>query len=115
MSPIGGVGINVAVQDAVAAANILAGPMVNGADPDPLLPLVEKRRLPAVRLVQAFQATTQKRIVAPLLQRKAGEVRAPLPLRLLNRFAPLRRLPAAFIGFGHRAERVRSPERIRPR
>jgi 2-polyprenyl-6-methoxyphenol hydroxylase-like FAD-dependent oxidoreductase len=115
MSPIGGVGINVAVQDAVAAANILAAPMADGADPDPLLPLVEKRRLPAVKLVQAFQAATQRRIVAPLLQRKAGEVRAPLPLRLLNRFAPLRRLPAAFIGFGYRAERVRSPERVRPR
>ena len=115
MSPIGGVGINVAIQDAVAAANILAGPMADGADPDPLLPLVEKRRLPAVKLVQAFQAATQRRIVAPLLQRKTGGVRAPLPLRLLNRFAPLRRLPAAFIGFGYRAERVRSPERVRPR
>jgi 2-polyprenyl-6-methoxyphenol hydroxylase-like FAD-dependent oxidoreductase len=115
MSPIGGVGINVAIQDAVAAANILAGPMADGAYPDPLLPLVEKRRLPAVKLVQAFQAATQRRIVAPLLQRKAGEVRAPLPLRLLDRFAPLRRLPAAFIGFGYRAERVRSPERVRPR
>ncbi|MDP8995036.1 MAG: FAD-dependent oxidoreductase, partial [Pseudomonadota bacterium] len=52
MSPIGGIGINLAVQDAVAAANIIAGPMAAGEDPDPLLAKVEKRRLPAVRLTQ---------------------------------------------------------------
>ncbi|HEY0148575.1 MAG TPA: FAD-dependent oxidoreductase [Allosphingosinicella sp.] len=115
MSPIGGVGINVAVQDAVAAANILAGPMASGADPDPLLARVQKRRLPAVRLVQAFQAAAQRSIVAPVLRRKTGEVSAPLPLRLLNRFPKLRRYPAGFIGFGFRAERVRSPEKIRLR
>jgi 2-polyprenyl-6-methoxyphenol hydroxylase-like FAD-dependent oxidoreductase len=111
MSPIGGVGINVAVQDAVAAANILAGPMAHGDDPDPLLEKVEARRLPAVRLIQAFQAAAQKRIITPLLQAEAtaGPVTAPLPLRLLDRYKLLRRLPAAFIGFGYRAERVRSP------
>jgi len=110
MSPIGGVGINVAVQDAVAAANILAGPMARGEDPDPLLARVQKRRLPAVKLVQGFQAAAQRRIIAPLLQRNTGEARAPLPLRLLNRFRWLRQFPAAFIGFGYRAERVRSFE-----
>ena len=114
MSPIGGVGINIAVQDAVAAANILAGPMAAGADPDPLLAAVQKRRLPAVRLMQNFQAAAQRRIVVPLLERETGEVRAPLPLRLLNRFPGLRRFPAAFLGFGYRAERVRSPEDVRP-
>jgi 2-polyprenyl-6-methoxyphenol hydroxylase-like FAD-dependent oxidoreductase len=110
MSPIGGVGINVAVQDAVAAANILAGPMARGEDLDPLLARVQARRLPAVRLIQGAQAAAQRAIIAPLLQRRTAAVKPPLPLRLLDRFAVLRRLPAAFIGFGYKAERVRSPK-----
>jgi 2-polyprenyl-6-methoxyphenol hydroxylase-like FAD-dependent oxidoreductase len=109
MSPIGGVGINVAVQDAVAAANILAGPMARGEDPDPLLAKVQARRWLAVRVIQAFQNAAQKRIIAPLLAAR-GPVRRPaLPLRLLARFPILRRLPAAFLGFGVRPEHVRSP------
>ena len=108
MSPIGGVGINVAVQDAVAAANILAGPLAQGADPDPLLARVQARRMPAVRAEQAFQDAAQKRIIGRLLAAR-GPGRAPLPLRLLGRFPLLRRLPAAFLGFGVRAEHVRSP------
>ncbi|HEV2079283.1 MAG TPA: FAD-dependent monooxygenase [Allosphingosinicella sp.] len=110
MSPIGGVGINVAIQDAVAAANILAGPMARGADLDPLLPKVEKRRLPAVRAVQAFQNAAQKRTIGRLLARQAGPVKPAFLLRLMDRFPLLRRLPAAFIGFGLRAEHARSPE-----
>ena len=108
MSPIGGVGINVAVQDAVAAANILAGPLARGADPDPLLARVQARRMPAVRAVQAFQDAAQKRIIGRVLATD-GPVRVPLPLRLLGRFPLLRRLPAAFLGFGVRPEHVRSP------
>ncbi len=109
MSPIGGVGINVAVQDAVAAANVLAGPVAGGADPDPLLAKVEARRRLAVRAIQGFQNATQKRIVTPLLAGQAP-IRPPLPLRLLGRYAVLRRIPAAFLGFGIRPEHVRSPE-----
>ena len=109
MSSIGGVGIDVAVQDAVAAANILAGPMAAGEDPDPLLSAVARRRLPAVRLIQAFQAAAQRRIVLPLLAGGAGGMNPPLLLRLLDRVPLLRRLPAALIGFGYRSERVRSP------
>jgi len=109
MSPIGGVGINVAIQDAVAAANILAGPMATCEDVDPLLGQVEKRRLPGVRAVQAFQNAAQKRIIGRLLARQAGPVKPALPLRLLDRFPLLRQLPAAFIGFGIRGEHVRSP------
>ena len=109
MSPIGGVGINVAVQDAVAAANILAGPMALGADPEPLLAKVEARRRLAVRAIQGFQNAAQKRIVKPLLAGRAP-VRPPLPLRLLGRYAALRRIPAALLGFGIRPEHVRSPE-----
>lgn len=107
MSPIGGVGINVAVQDAVAAANILAGPLASGIGIDPLLARVQARRMLAVRSMQGFQGAAQRRIITPLLARQ-GPVRPPLPLRLLDRFALLRRLPAAFLGFGLRPEHVRS-------
>jgi 2-polyprenyl-6-methoxyphenol hydroxylase-like FAD-dependent oxidoreductase len=112
MTPIGGVGINVAVQDAVAAANILAGPMARGGDPDPLLARVQARRMLAVRAIQGFQLFAQKRVISRLLA-ASGPVRPVLPLRLLARFPILRRLPAAFLGFGIRPERVRSPE-VRP-
>jgi 2-polyprenyl-6-methoxyphenol hydroxylase-like FAD-dependent oxidoreductase len=108
MSPIGGVGINVAIQDAVAAANILAGPMAAGEDVDPLLARVRKRRLLAVRAIQAVQNAAQKRVITPLLA-ASGPVRPIWPLRMLKRFPWLRRIPAAFLGFGLRAEHVRSP------
>jgi 2-polyprenyl-6-methoxyphenol hydroxylase-like FAD-dependent oxidoreductase len=109
MSPIGGVGINVAVQDAVAAANILAGAMARGEDPDPLLRRVQARRMLAVRVIQGFQDAAQRRIISPLLAAR-GPVKPALPLRLLGRYPLLRRLPAAFLGFGIRPEHVRSPK-----
>jgi 2-polyprenyl-6-methoxyphenol hydroxylase-like FAD-dependent oxidoreductase len=110
MSPVGGIGINVAVQDAVAAANALAGPMAAGEDPDPLLARVEKRRLPAVRITQAFQKAAQERIISPLLMRAGGRFEPPRALRWLDRYPVLRRIPAALIGFGWRPEHVRSPD-----
>jgi 2-polyprenyl-6-methoxyphenol hydroxylase-like FAD-dependent oxidoreductase len=110
MSPVGGIGINVAVQDAVAAANVLAGPMARGEDPDPLLAKVEKRRLPAVRLTQRAQKAVQQLIIAPLLSRPDAPLAPPLALRLLDRFPRLRRIPGRLIGFGYRPEHVRSPE-----
>lgn len=109
MSPIGGIGINVAIQDAVAAANILAAPLARGEDVDPLLARVQARRLPSVRAMQAFQDAAQKRIIGPLLARPGASVRPPWQLRLIDRFPILRRLPAAFLGFGIRPEHVRSP------
>ena len=110
MSPIGGVGINVAVQDAVAAANALAGPMAAGADVDPLLHKVRERRLLAVRATQSFQNMAQRRIITPLLA-SSGPVKPIWPLRMLQHFPVLRRIPAWFLGFGLRAEHVRSPHR----
>lgn len=110
MSPIGGIGINLAIQDAVAAANILAAPMAAGRDPGDLLGRVRRRRMPAVRAAQAFQRAAQRAIVAPLIDGAPPPARLPLPLRLLDRFAPLRRIPAAFIGFGVRPEQIRSPK-----
>ena len=84
--------------------------MRDGGDPDPLLPNIEARRLPAVRLIQGLQKAAQDRIITPLLLRQSGRFKPPLALRLLDRFALLRRIPAALIGFGYRAEHVRSPE-----
>ncbi len=110
MSPIGGVGINVAIQDAVAAANILAGPLAAGRDVDALLHRVEARRRLPVRLTQAFQMLAQKRIIGRVLARPAGPVEVPLTLRLLGRYAWLRRIPARFLGFGYRPEHVRSAD-----
>jgi len=110
MSPIGGVGINLAVQDAVAAANILAAPMVAGEDPDPLLHKVHDRRIRAVKLTQGMQKMVQDIVVAPLLASTEPMDGPPLAAKLLDRIPLLRRIPAQIIGMGFRPEHVRSPE-----
>jgi hypothetical protein len=71
---------------------------------------VQARRLPAVRAVQGFQDVAQRRIVSRLLAKSEGPLKPAAALRVLDRFPLLRRLPAAFIGFGIRAEHVRSPK-----
>lgn len=109
MSPLGGVGINLAIQDAVAAANILAGPMARGEDIDALLAGVQARRLLPVRITQRIQYEGQKRIIARLLAAGTAPARPPLFVVLLSRFRLLRRLPALIMGFGFRPEHVRSP------
>lgn len=110
MSPIGGVGINLAVQDAVAAANILAAPMAAGDDPDPLLHKVHDRRIRAVKLTQGMQKMVQDTVVAPLLASTEPMDGPPLAAKLLDRIPLLRRIPAQVIGMGFRPEHVRSPE-----
>jgi 2-polyprenyl-6-methoxyphenol hydroxylase-like FAD-dependent oxidoreductase len=110
MSPIGGIGINLAIQDAVAAANILAGPLAKGENVDPLLHEVQDRRLLPTRIIQAAQKTAQDRVIGRLLQPGAPLTKAPLLVRLLDRFPMLRRIPGRLIGLGVRRERVRSPE-----
>jgi 2-polyprenyl-6-methoxyphenol hydroxylase-like FAD-dependent oxidoreductase len=115
MSPIGGIGINLAVQDAVAAANILAWPLARGEDVDPLLNKVQERRLFPTRVIQGAQKAAQDRVIGRLLQPGAPITNAPLFIRLLNRFPLLRRIPGRLIGLGVRRERVRSPAApIRP-
>ncbi len=113
MSPVGGVGINLAIQDAVAAANALAGPMAEGHDPDPLLGRVQLRRLFPTRIIQAGQKAFQDRVIGPVIGRADPIERAPLPLRLLDRCPFLRRIPGRMIGLGVRRERVRSPDAFR--
>ena len=110
MSPIGGIGINLAVQDAVAAANILAERLARGDDVTPLLSRVEKRRLFPTRIIQAGQKAAQDNIIGRLLQPGEPIREAPLVIRLLDRFPLLRRIPGRLIGLGIRRERVRSPE-----
>jgi len=110
MSPIGGVGINLAVQDAVATANILAGPMSTGDDPNPLLHKVHDRRIRAVKLTQGMQRMVQDTIIAPLLASTEPLEGPPLAAKLLDRIPLLRRIPAQIIGMGFRPEHVRSPE-----
>jgi 2-polyprenyl-6-methoxyphenol hydroxylase-like FAD-dependent oxidoreductase len=110
MSPVGGVGINLAVQDAVAAANILAGPLAAGKDPDTLLKRVQERRLFPTRVIQAAQKAVHDRVLTPLVLRRAVLSKVPLPLRLFQRFPVLRRIPARLVGLGVRREHIRSPD-----
>ena len=109
MSPIGGIGINLAIQDAVAAANILAGPLARHENPDPLLRRVQQRRQFPTKVIQAAQKAAQERVIGRVLQSNAPFRNAPLPVRLFDRFPLLRRIPGRLVGLGIRRERVRSP------
>ena len=110
MSPVGGVGINLAVQDAVAAANILAGPLAAGENPDPLLHEVQERRMFPTKVIQSGQKAIHDRVLTPLVVRKAVLDKVPLVLRLFDRLPFLRRIPARVIGLGVRREHIRSPD-----
>ena len=107
MSPIGGVGINLAIQDAVAAANILAGPLARGTCSDADLARVQKRRELPTRIVQKAQLIAQERLIGPALTGK-GPQQLPWPLKLLRRFPMLRRIPARLVGVGIRPEHILS-------
>ena len=116
MSPVGGVGINLAIQDAVAAANVLARPLADRRLPaagiDPLLARVQRRRQFATRVTQAVQVQVQERILGPVIAGDAGAggpLPVPWPLRLMQRWPWLRGLPAYAVGIGVRPEHVRSP------
>lgn len=109
MSPIGGVGINLAIQDAVAAANILAQPLLDGGLDSRHLQAVQSRRMFPTRVTQAFQVLIQKRVLDRVLDDEKP-VTAPWPLRLFNRWPWLRRIPPRVIGIGVRPEHVRSPK-----
>jgi 2-polyprenyl-6-methoxyphenol hydroxylase-like FAD-dependent oxidoreductase len=109
MSPVGGVGINLAIQDAVAAANIVAAPLASGRNVDPLLKKVQKRRLFPTRVIQSAQKAVHDRVLTPLVVRRAVLQKVPLPLRLFELFPVLRRIPARLVGLGVRREHIRSP------
>jgi 2-polyprenyl-6-methoxyphenol hydroxylase-like FAD-dependent oxidoreductase len=105
MSPVGGVGINLAVQDAVAAGNLLAQPLRNGTVSDANLAAVQRRRELPVKIVQGIQVFIQKRVISVMLA-KRGEVKAPAFLHLLSIIPVLQQVPARILGLGVRREHV---------
>jgi len=109
MSPIGGVGINIAVQDAVAAANRLAAPLKSGGVTDEDLQAIQDRRAFPARLTQQIQLTMQNRIIGPALQ-ATREVEPPFLFRLFDAFPVLRRIPARLLAVGIRPEHVQTPD-----
>jgi 2-polyprenyl-6-methoxyphenol hydroxylase-like FAD-dependent oxidoreductase len=109
MSPVGGIGINLAIQDAVAAANILAEPLSRQNVTTEHLAALQNRRLWPTRWTQALQIQAHKRVVEPVLRGQVTFARLPLGIRLLNDYPALRRIPARLIGMGLRPEHVKSP------
>jgi 2-polyprenyl-6-methoxyphenol hydroxylase-like FAD-dependent oxidoreductase len=109
MSPIGGVGVNLAVQDAVAAANLLWRPLNAGTLREEDLDRVQQRREFPTRVTQRAQVVVQNNVIDRLVG--AGEtLAAPWPLRLTSLFPPLRGIPAWLVGMGVRPEHVHTPD-----
>jgi 2-polyprenyl-6-methoxyphenol hydroxylase-like FAD-dependent oxidoreductase len=107
MSPIGGVGINLAIQDAVAAANVLAAPLAAGSVTEGDLERVQRRRELPTRMTQRMQLFMQKRVISRVLASGATPGIA-WPIRLMQRFPILRRIPARIIGMGFRPVHVKT-------
>lgn len=113
MSPVGGVGINLAIQDAVAAANILAEPLCDDYISLSHLQKVQQRREWPTRVTQWAQVQVQNYVLTPRLA-AGGEIEPPAVLRLFKRFPVLRRIPARLIGVGVRPEHVRTRDVNKP-
>jgi 2-polyprenyl-6-methoxyphenol hydroxylase-like FAD-dependent oxidoreductase len=111
MSPMGGVGINLAIQDAIAAANRLAAPLAERRLADADLQAVQQRRMWPTRATQKIQVVMQERVIDRFLGQDKP-IRAPGVLRLFNALPFLRRIPARVIGIGIRPEHVEIPERV---
>jgi 2-polyprenyl-6-methoxyphenol hydroxylase-like FAD-dependent oxidoreductase len=110
MSPVGGVGINLAVQDALATANLLAAKLKAGTLRDADLESVRRRRLLPVKVIQGMQVAVHNRVLKPVVSGTGGTVKAPWVMKLLDRHPVLRRWPAQLLGLGVRPEHVHSPE-----
>jgi 2-polyprenyl-6-methoxyphenol hydroxylase-like FAD-dependent oxidoreductase len=114
MSPVGGVGINLAIQDAVAASNMLADPLYEGTLNEPHLAAVQQRRERPTRKTQRLQVLIQNRVIRGVIgngRTDAKPMRPPLPMRLLQIFPRLQRIPARVMGLGFLPEHVRTVER----
>ncbi len=109
MSPVGGVGINLAIQDAVAAANAVAGPLREGRLTMWELQRVERRRALPTRVTQRLQMTLQEAVIRPQLAGRNAKGHIPLGVRVLRAFPLLRHVLAYLIGVGFRMEHVRTP------
>jgi 2-polyprenyl-6-methoxyphenol hydroxylase-like FAD-dependent oxidoreductase len=109
MSPVGGVGINLAIQDAVAAANLLWKPLRAGPPTIAQLRRVQARRRWPTRVTQRLQVLVQRRVITRALEGGQTRLTPPLAIRLLARYPFLQRLPARLVGVGVRPEHIRSP------
>jgi 2-polyprenyl-6-methoxyphenol hydroxylase-like FAD-dependent oxidoreductase len=109
MSPVGGVGVNLAVQDAVATANLLAAKLASGCPPESELDAVRRRRALPVRMTQAMQVVVQNRLISVALKPGDQPLRVPLFARVINAVPWLQGITARFIALGVRPEHVRSP------
>ena len=110
MSPVGGVGINLAIQDAVATANLLAAKLKAETLQDGDLDSVRRRRLFPVKVIQGLQVAIHNRVLKPAVSGARRSLKVPWPLKLLDSHAWLRRWPAQFLGLGVRPEHVHSPD-----
>ena len=108
MSPIGGVGINLAIQDAVAAANILAKPLQTRSPDSRELARVQERREFPTRATQRMQILIQNNVIKRVFA--SSHIQAPWVLKLVDRWPLLQRIPARLVGIGFRPEHVRTPE-----
>ena len=111
MSPVGGVGINLAIQDAVAAANILAAPLRQGKISEDDLRAVQRRREFPTRATQVVQIFIQNRLIGWVLG-SAEKLSPPLVLRIVGLIPFLTRIPARLIGLGFRPEHVKIPAAV---
>jgi len=109
MSPVGGVGINLAIQDAVAAANLLAVKLRQGEVTEDDLDAVRRRRLWPTLATQRMQVVIQNNVLVPVMSGANAELQVPLPMRVLTAVPVLQRLFARLVGMGVRPEHVRSP------
>ncbi|MCP4618923.1 MAG: FAD-dependent oxidoreductase [Bradyrhizobium sp.] len=109
MSPVGGVGVNLAVQDAVATANLLAAKLAQGTPSEADLDAVQSRREFPVRMTQRMQVVMQDNIVAMALKQGTQALKAPWPLRVVTAVPVLQGITARFLGLGVRPEHVQSP------
>jgi 2-polyprenyl-6-methoxyphenol hydroxylase-like FAD-dependent oxidoreductase len=109
MSPVGGVGINLAIQDAVATANLIAAKLRDGVVDDDDLDAVRQRRLWPTKATQTMQVAIQSNVLVPVLGGASTGLQVPLPIRVVTRVPALQRLFARLLGMGVRPEHVRSP------
>jgi 2-polyprenyl-6-methoxyphenol hydroxylase-like FAD-dependent oxidoreductase len=114
MSPVGGVGVNLAVQDAVASANLLAAKLVSGAPSEDELDAVRRRREFPVRITQAMQVVVQNNIISAALKPGDQPLKPPLLARVINAVPWLQGITARFVALGVRPEHVQSPASASP-
>ncbi|HET7493339.1 MAG TPA: FAD-dependent oxidoreductase, partial [Bradyrhizobium sp.] len=106
-----GVGVNLAIQDAVATANLLAGKLANGLPSKSELDAVRARREFPVRMTQAMQVVVQSQLISAAIKPGNQPIRVPMLVRIVNAIPWLQGITARFVAVGVRPEHVRSPAR----